>query len=334
MEHKQTSRKKKKFSFKIVICFIVFQLFFTAITAPFIIFHGPFKNVKKTLVGAAMTTLRHQYIATLFLSDNEIKQILSEDTIQTIKQDKESLLKFENKHDNTIERFDISSGKKFKGYMLVVHDPTRVKIGYSKKLGIQGELTSQIARDNRAVAAINGGGFTDKSAGTNWTGTGGAVEGLVISEGKVVYNSNKQGNFKGDVAAITKDGILVVGEHSLEELEKLNVKQAITFGPPLVVNGKGTITSGDGGWGIAPRTAIGQRKDGAILMLVIDGRQASSVGATLKDVQDIMLQYEAYTATNLDGGSSSTMYYEGDVINNPANSLGERSVPTAIYVAP
>ncbi len=85
---------------------------------------------------------------------------------------------------------------------------------------------------------------------------------------------------------------------------------------------------------MAPRTAIGQREDGAILMLVIDGRQASSLGATLKDVQDIMLQYDAYTATNLDGGSSTTMYHEGEVINNPANSLGERSVPSILYVEP
>ena len=114
----------------------------------------------------------------------------------------------------------------------------------------------------------------------------------------------------------------------------MNVQEAITFGPALVVNGQGTITSGDGGWGMAPRTAIGQKKDGAILMLVIDGRQASSLGATLKDVQDIMLQYDAYTATNLDGGSSTTMYHEGEVINNPANSLGERSVPSILYVEP
>ena len=99
-------------------------------------------------------------------------------------------------------------------------------------------------------------------------------------------------------------------------------------------SGKSTIKSGDGGWGIAPRTAIGQRKDGAILMLVIDGRQTRSVGATLKDVQNTMLQYGAVNATNLDGGSSASMYYEGEVINNPSDPLGERSVPSAIYVKP
>ncbi|ACA56271.1 phosphodiester glycosidase family protein [Clostridium botulinum] len=334
MENKEKKSKNKKFSFKVFLYFIIFELFFTAATAPFIIFHGPFKNVKKTMVGAAMTTLKHQYIAKTFLSDAKIKEILGEDSIQTIKQDKNSVLKFENKHDSTIERYDISYGKKFKGYMLVVHDPTRVKVGYSSKLPVQGELTSQIARNKRAVAAINAGGFTDKSANSKWTGTGGNVEGVIISKGEAKYNSNKQGEFTGDVAAITKKGALVVGKHSIQELKDLNVQEAITFGPALVVKGQGTITSGDGGWGIAPRTAIGQREDGAILMLVIDGRQASSLGATLKDVQDIMLQYDAYTATNLDGGSSTTMYHEGEVINNPANSLGERSVPSILYVEP
>ncbi|WP_251861296.1 phosphodiester glycosidase family protein [Clostridium sp. Marseille-Q2269] len=334
MENKEKKSKNKKRSYKIFIYFLIFELFFTAATAPFVIFHGPFKNVKKTMVGAAMTTLKHQYIAKIFLSDTEIKKILSEDSIQTVTQNKNSVLKFENKHDSTIERYDISYGKKFKGYMLVVHDPTRVKVGYSSKLGVQGELTSQIARNKRAVAAINAGGFTDKSANSKWTGTGGNVEGVIISNGEVKYNSDKGGNFTGDVAAITKKGALLVGNYSLDKLKKLNVQEAITFGPALVVNGEGTIDSGDGGWGIAPRTAIGQRKDGAILMLAIDGRQASSLGATLKDVQDIMLQYDAYTATNLDGGSSTTMYHEGEIINNPANSLGERSVPSILYVEP
>ncbi|GAA0739603.1 phosphodiester glycosidase family protein [Clostridium oceanicum] len=332
MEKKLKRKKKRKISYKIIVCFIIFELIFTGITGPLIVFYGPFKKVKQTIVGAAMTTLSHQYIAKIFLSDKEIEKILSENTIQTVKQDKNSVLKFENKHDNTVERYDISSGK-FKGYLLIIHDPSRVKVGYSEKLGRQGELTSHIGRRKNAVAAINAGGFTDKSAGTKWTGTGGNVQGIVMNKGEIKYNSSQSQKYSGEVAGITKDGALVVGKHSLEELKKLNVQEAVTFGPPLIVNGKGTV-SGDGGWGIAPRTAIGQRKDGAILFLAIDGRTVSSPGATLKDVEDIMLQYDAYTATNLDGGSSTTMYYEGEVINNPTNSLGERAVPTVFYVEP
>ena len=93
-----------------------------------------------------------------------------------------------------------------------------------------------------------------------------------------------------------------------------------------------TINSGDGGWGMAPRTAIAQRSDGAIILLSVDGRELSSLGATLKEVQDELYNFGAYNAANLDGGSSSTMFYNDEVISNPCDSLGERSVPSIIYV--
>lgn len=331
MNNKNNVNKKKKFSWKILIVFIVFEFIFTGITAPFLVFYGPFNKVKKTIVGAAMTTLSHQYIAKVFLSDKQISDILSDDKIETVEQDEVETIKFENKHDSSIERYDID-GKKFKGYMLVIHDPSRVKVGVSKKLGVEGQITSQIAKDNNAVAAINGGGFTDKaSEDSTWTGTGGQPVGIIMSNGNVKYNDIKDEYQKVDVMAITKSGALLVGPHSLNEMKNLGVTDAISFGPAIIVNGRNTI-KGDGGWGIAPRTAIGQKKDGSILFLVIDGRQVSSVGATLKDVSEVMLQYGAYNATNLDGGSSSSMYYDGEVINNPCDPLGERSVPSIVYV--
>lgn len=331
MKKRKTEGTKKSSIWKLILGFLIFEMIFTGVTAPLIVFHGPFQNVKKTIVGAAMTTLSHQYIAKAFLSQEEIDKILGENVVETVQQDN-TTIKFQNTHDDSIEREDISDERKFKGYMLIVHDPTRVKVGASQKLGVEGELTSQIARDNGAIAAINGGGFVDASSGdSKWTGTGGKPVGILMSSGKILYNDVKEDEER-EVVAITKSGALLVGAHTLDEIKELGVTEAISFGPALVVNGKGTIKSGDGGWGIAPRTAIGQRKDGAILLLVIDGRQTKSVGATLKDVQNIMLQYGAVNASNLDGGSSSTMYYEGDVINNPCDPLGERSVPSAIYV--
>lgn len=335
MNKRKTEGKKRGSVWKLVLGFLIFEIVFTGVTAPLIIFRGPFNNVKRTIVGAAMTTLSHQYIAKAFLSNEEINKILSENSVEIIQQDSNQQIKIENKHDSSIEREEISDGRKFKGYMLIIHDPSRIKVGVTKKLGVQGELTSQIAKDNNAVAAINGGGFTDSSSGdSKWTGTGGKPVGVLITDGKVVYNDVNNDTTKVEVMAMTKSGVLLVGQHSLQEMKEQGVTEAISFGPPIVVNGKGTIKSGDGGWGIAPRTAIGQRKDGSILFLVIDGRQTSSVGASLKDVQTIMLQYGAINATNLDGGSSSTMYYEGEVINNPCDPLGERSVPSIVYVKP
>ncbi|MBU5269114.1 phosphodiester glycosidase family protein [Clostridium cochlearium] len=332
MKNRKVRKKKKRFSFKIFACFLLFEFVFTAASAPFLIYYGPFKNLRKTLVGAAMSTLSHQYIATAFLSDKKIQEILQEDVVEVLEQGNSIKdLEFTNKHDKNIERYDIDGGK-FKGYMLVVHDASRVKVGHSSKIPKSGELTSKIAKDNKAIAAINGGGFTDKNDDGNWTGTGGQPVGILMSNGEFIHNDIKDLDKKGDVMAITSKGVLLVGKYSLNEMKELDVKEAITFGPALVVNGQPTIKSGDGGWGIAPRTAIGQRKDGAILFLVVDGRQVRSIGATLKDVQDIMLEYGAYNATNLDGGSSTTMYYDGEVINNPCDPLGERSIPSVVYV--
>lgn len=327
--------RMKKMSLKVVIVFIIFELIFTGVTAPLIVFYGPFQNVKTTIVGAAMTTLSHQYIAKLFLSDEQINKILSTNVVEAAEKDDSTVseeVNVKGKHDSEIERYEVKSSR-FKGNVLIVHDPLRVKVAYSKKLGVEGQMTSQIAKDNGAVAAINGGGFTDKtSSGGTWTGTGGTPTGVIISNGKIIYSDKDDKKTKTDMMAITKEGLLLVGPHSVEELEKLNVSEAISFGPALVMNGRGTIKSGDGGWGIAPRTAIGQRKDGAMIFLTIDGRQASSLGASLKDVQDIMLKYGAVNAINLDGGSSTTMYFDGDIINNTCDPLGERSVPSAVIV--
>lgn len=333
-KNKNTKNKKKRTS-KFVLLFIIFQLVFAAITGPFMLYYGPFKNVKTTVVGAAMTTLTLQWLATSFLSDEKIAEILNDQKGETIDQadldGKDSGVVVENKDDNSIERYDVT-GKKYKGYILVINDPTRVKVGYSSKLGKEGQLTSEIAKDNDAIAAINGGGFTDESDGALWTGTGAKPAGIIMAGGETVHNDIRSENSKTEVVALTNTGKLLVGLHTVKDMRKVGVTEAVSFGPALIVNGQKTINKGDGGWGIAPRTAIAQRKDGAIILLVIDGRQVNSLGATLREVQDLLYEYGAYNATNLDGGSSSTLFYKDEVINNPCDSLGERSVPSIIYV--
>ena len=109
------------------------------------------------------------------------------------------------------------------------------------------------------------------------------------------------------------------------------IRDAVTFGPALVVNGEPVGVSGSGS-GLNPRSAIGQRADGAVLMLVIDGRQVNSLGATLSDLIEIMLEYGAVNAANLDGGSSSLLYYEGEYLNRGVVLTGSRDIPTAFIV--
>lgn len=335
-EKRIKKKKKKRFSFKLFLAFIVFEILFTCITGPFMLYYGPFTNARDTMVGAAMTTLSHQWIATAFLSDEKIKEIMEANKIHEIDPNSSTSdgIQITGINDDTIERYEID-GNTYTGYLLVIHDPKRVKIGYSSKLGKAGETTSTIAKHNKAVAAVNAGGFVDESAnGKQWAGTGGIPRGIIMTDGKIVYNDYKNDKIEDNFVAITEEGELLVGKRTLSELKEKGVREAISFGPALIVNGEKAITNGDGGWGKAPRTAIGQRKDGSILLLVLDGKQISRLAATLRDVQDVLYEFGAYNASNLDGGSSTTMYYNGEVINNPDSALGERSIPSIIYVEP
>ncbi|MDP4180342.1 MAG: phosphodiester glycosidase family protein [Bacillota bacterium] len=321
---------KKKGVIKHILLFLIFEIVFTCVSLPILIFYGPFENVKATITGMSWNTSTHQFIAKLFLSDIAINRIISKsfaidplDSGEVIQK-----LKFGVNHDEKIEIYNIDGGS-FEGKLMLVHDPSRIKVGYSKNFPKSGETTSSIAKRNGAVAAINAGGFTD----FGWTGTGGAPMGFIIHDGSVVVN-RKSEKVKQDTAAFT-DQMLIVGKHSVKQLiDEYGVKEGVSFGPPLIVNGERTIRRGDGGWGIAPRTAIGQRSDGTVILLVIDGRRAGSFGASLRDVQEIFMKYAAKNAVNLDGGSSTTMYFNGKVINVPADALGERAVASVFMVVP
>lgn len=329
---KKERKKVKKISFVTLLSFLAFELLFTACTFPFLLLYGPFNNAKSTYVGAAMTSMNHQYLAKWFLSDKKIDEILGQNSSDVGDETtNKSEIQIPKVKDDTIERYDIVDNPKYTGYYLVIKDPTRVKIGYTSKLKVEGETTSQIAENNNAVAAINGGAFTDQSSNSLWTGNGGFPSGLIMSGGKVVYNDLGE-NGTTDLIGITKEGVMIVGKYSVAELEEQGIQEALSFGPSLVINGKMTPMSGDGGWGIAPRTVIGQRKDGAIILLVIDGRGVTSLGATLKEAQEVIYKLGAVNAMNLDGGKSTTMYYDGEVINTPSYSMGERTIPTAIIV--
>ncbi len=329
-ERKATKGKKKKSKLKSLLVFLIFEFVFLSLTTPLLIFYGPFNNVKSTITGTLWNSFTLQDIAKTFLSETAIARILGDGyAISNVNTENIKMLNFGIRHTNKTELFDVESNN-FNGKLLVIQDPTRIKVGYSNQMPRAGETTSSIARRNGAIAAINGGGFID----TKWAGTGGAPLGVLMSNGKYISGELKDKDKKQDIIAFTEDGMLIIGKHSQNDLKKYNVKEAISFGPPLIVNGKPTINKGDGGGGISPRTVIGQRADGSVLLLVIDGRSLKSYGATLKEVQDIMLEKGAVNAANLDGGSSATMYYDGKVINTPSDALGERSVPSVFMVMP
>lgn len=313
----------KSFFRKAWVKFILVMFIFTAVSAPFIVLFGPFDNIKRTVVGAIMRSRHPHYITWLFDQD-ELNVILG--SVGTVRS--QDLFKFKAREDNTLKLRKIESSR-YVGYLLEIPDPRRIHVATAKNIQEKGETTSNIAKDNDAVAAINGGGFHDP----NGTGTGRLPYGFILRDGKYVIGQDVGPDENVDFVGFTKSGNLIAGNYNKTELADMEASEGITFGPPLIVNGKKMITEGDGGWGIGPRTAIGQKKDGTVIFLVIDGRQPGySTGATLRDVQDVLYAEGCYIAANLDGGSSTTLYYNGKVVNKPADLLGERMIPTAFIV--
>lgn len=326
-------KKKKKVKFKLVMLFLLYEIIFTALTAPLYIYKGPFNVLKKIAVSTIMGT-RHQYLVTTFLSKSEINSIIGTNGNNSAKVDLNNI-KVTKKYTNNIKLYKLypDSGR-YDGYLIEIPDASKVRVAMTKDLKVQGEKTSDMAKEHNAIAAINGGAFNDNTSGT-FGGAAAYPSGFVITKGNVVYDDSK--NSSESVAAFTKAGRLIVGNYTLRELIKDNVTEAMCFRPPaLIINGKPQITSANAASsGLQPRTAIGQKKDGTVLFLVMDGRQnLVKSGASLKDAQDELLNHGAVNATNLDGGFSSTIYYNGAVINNPRGWNGERYVATAFYVEP
>lgn len=226
-----------------------------------------------------------------------------------------------------IDVYEVKGGT-YSGYMMVVQDPSRVSVGvcrenFNSKAGLR---LHEIAERYDAVAAVNGGAFVD----TNGTGNGGEPTGLVISGGQVLNRANLS-SIHNIVVGFNEDDILVFGKFTGAEAQENNMRDALAFGPVLVSNGEPAPVTGASS-GLNPRTAIGQSADGAVLMLVIDGRQATSLGATYADLIQVMLEYGAVNAVNLDGGSSSMLYFDGEYLNNGVALTGSRKLPTAFIV--
>lgn len=313
----------KRFFSRGWVKFILVMFIFTAVTSPIVVLFGPFDNLKRTVVGAIMRSRHPQYITWLFNQD-EINMILG--TVGTVRS--QDLFKFKAREDTTLKMRRIESTR-YVGYVLEIPDPRRVKVATAKNIQEKGETVSNIAKDNDAVAAINAGGFHDP----NGTGTGRLPYGFIMQDGNYVIGKDVGPDEAVDFVGFSKQGNLIAGTYTKTELADMDAAEGITFGPPLIVDGQKMITDGDGGWGIGPRTAIGQKKDGTVIFLVIDGRQPGySTGATLRDVQDVLYEEGCYIAANLDGGSSTTLYYNGKVVNKPADLLGERMIPTAFIV--
>lgn len=301
------------------------------------LFFTPSGNNMRYLMADTLITTQHRHWAKYIIGQAELdkrvaayqarfEQMGTEKDTHTI--DLSNTEKEDSQVEKPLVEIEEVSGNNYHGYVMTVHDPTKIRLGVPAKRG-KGEKVSSMVERTGALAGVNGGGFADP----NWKGNGFKPIGVVISQGKLYYNGISSG-VATQIVGLDKQGKMIAGKYTLEELNKLGIQEAVTFQPRIIVNGKGQIRSQKEGWGIAPRTAMGQREDGAILFVVIDGRQPGySIGASLYDVQQIMLDHGAVIAANLDGGSSTVLVKEGgNIVNKPSSEYGERYLPTAFLV--
>ncbi len=326
-------KNKKKINIKSIFTGL-FTLGTIGIIIVLFLLYGPFAGFRNWLITTAMTTMTHQYFATWFYDDETIQYVLNKNKIveideitdtDQIKTGNSNNNKYENEYERAILERDEKNndykiieieGKGYSGYLVAVYDPSRVKTVVTKNIGKSGQYLTKMASDNDALIAINGGGFNDP----NFNSTGGSPLGITVVNGKYVTTETYSGS--GGIIGFTEDNKFVLGKMSLSQAKKMGIRDAVTFGPFLIVNGKASSVLGNGGWGTAPRTAIGQRKDGIVLFLVLDGRTVSKPGADMDDLIEIMQNYGAYNAANLDGGTSSVLVVNNTIVNDPIDSTG------------
>jgi exopolysaccharide biosynthesis protein len=312
---------------------IVFALYGTM----FVLAKGPSVTARNLFVNTVQETSALKFLANLYFSQDEIDEIRKGKTIN-YEQTNTSLVhvngntasgqadawgKVDDDGDGII--LEEVKGAGYAGYMMIVLDPSRVIVGaHPEDFGTKGYSVEAMVKSFDAVAGVNAGGFNDPGG----TGNGSEPDSLVVYDGQYYYSELGTGT---GFVGLDSNHIMHTGNMTEQEIRDADIQYGVCFGPALIVNGE-PVDPASLPSGINPRTAIGQRSDGAILLLVIDGRQATSLGASYSDLSEIMYKYGAVTACNLDGGSSSMMYYKDKYVNNSSSVIGIRDVPDTFIV--
>ena len=310
----------------------------------YVLAKGPSPTARDLFVRSVRETSAIGFLANLYFTEDEIIEIIQgKDIAEYIETDTSLIQIPQPEPDNSDSQGPVADqwglvdedgdgiivedvkGQGYSGKMMIVLDPSRVIMGsVPSSYGYRGYTVAQMVEHFDAVAGINAGGFLDP----NGSGNGSIPDTLVVFDGQIYYaESGVSMGFVG----FDENHIMHVGKPSVNDIVEKKIQYGVCFGPVLVSNGQvhnpEKLVSG-----VNPRTAIGQRSDGAVLLLVIDGRQVSSLGATYMDLAEVFLSYGAVNACNLDGGSSSVMWFQGDYINSPSTYVGIRPVPTTFLV--
>ncbi len=327
----------------IVLLLTVVLLVATLYGVMYILAKGPSPTARDLFVHSVRETSAVGWLANLFFTEEEIQLMSGSNQIDEYIETDTSLVEIPKPTDTQDDDqgpqpdqwglidedgdgiiLEEVKGSGYSGYMMVVLDPSRVIMGsIPNSFGGRGYTVAEMVEKFDAVAGINAGGFYDPDG----QGNGSIPETLVVFEGKTYYEH--RGTRNGFVGFDSNYVMHVANKITAAEIERKSIQYGVCFGPVLIANGEPCELAPSG---VNPRTAIGQRSDGAVLMLVIDGRQVISLGATMEDLQEILLEYGAVNACNLDGGSSSLMWFDGGYVNNCASVIGIRPVPTTFLV--
>lgn len=284
------------------------------------IFHGPSQAGREMLTMALLEASATKWVPALFIGQDGVDEIRNQgdDPINIVMPDTDITVNTNPPSTDSPEWKDHPDGiyieevkgSTYNAYVMVIRDPSKVYMATSTdkfSKDIPGTRINEEIKKQGAIAAINAGAFYDNGTATKVVGS--VPEGLVVAGGEVVWSTGQAP--EDGFAGFNEDNVLVV-DHTMtaNRAMELKIRDGCCFGPALIINGQANLEVYNSASGINPRTAIGQRADGVVLFVCIDGRQAGSLGATYKDLIDIMSQYGAVNACNLDGGSSTVMLYK------------------------
>ncbi len=290
-----------------------------------------FPSVQRTFVTTILETGQLKFLASWFLSPEEIQEIVNQNSMQAFNNEVDANLIQSGSFGESIADEEIPdieivevAGATYTGTMMIVKDPSRVSLATIYPWKEKGVTLDKLVTDNGGIAGINGGLYDSTD------NTGGKPYGVIVSNGEIQHNKPKE--YPGLVlVGFTEEHILQIvdiSDMTSEDVEKMvadmKIRDAVTFQEEasdvnnhfvqLIINNEAREVNGMGS-GLNPRTAIGQRADGAVLMFVTDGRGKSGhLGASSLDLIEVMQEFDAVNAANLDGGSSSCMYYDGEYL--------------------
>jgi exopolysaccharide biosynthesis protein len=279
------------------------------------LFYGPFESFRLLWINTAVYSSRFKFLASALYSEKYVQSVLD--------MNKPALDRVTDPRGVTVTGGGGLSivpvkGKYYEGFLITIEDPARLFLVPSG--AGPGRLLEDLAAEYGAPGGVNASGFADHRAR-------GTAAGITIIDGLTVSRLTR--GEKHVMGGFTAEGKLSVGYFTEEEIAARDYVWAVEFGPLYIVNGiPAELTAYSGG--LAPRTAIGQTADGAVLLVVTDGRRLGSFGATYQDIRTILYTNGAVNAIGLDGGSSSTMVWEGKVVNIPSDGDAERLLPNAI----